>query len=239
MCFLSMIGSAIGAVGSFISGAVSTVGSVCSGIGGTIMSGVKSLGTGLLNCMKIDEHPGLFTMVQQLAGMLGLPAEDRPEELGMKVEQSRENPDDFESIEAYIDHLQKDIQADNEKWDKLSDADKLAYGVVGTALYVKGMEQKSGMDMSAGFLKSASEAVSHGKLSEEGVKNTLESMKERGVKNAGSFSDYMEGKAGPEEHMIVYDSLKEALHKEFPDLSNAELNAKVTHIKDFVQQAKS
>lgn len=53
-----------------------------------------------------------------------------------------------------------------------------------------------------------------------------------------SFSNYMDGKAGMEEQMVIFDSLKEAMHKEFPNLSDADLNIKVTHIKDYMEQDK-
>lgn len=228
------IGAAIGAVGSFISGAVSTVGNICGKIGGTIIGGIHSLANGLIHTVVADKQPGLFEMIRQITGLFGLGGE-RPEIMGMKVEQSRETPNDYKTIQAYIAHLHNDIQVEQEKLDKLSDMDRLAYGAIGAALYVKGMEAKCGMELPADFWKAASKVVNAGKLSNEGMKHTLDEMKERGMKNAESFSNYMDGKANMEEQMMVYDSLKEALRKEFPDLSNAELNTKVTHIKDFMQ----
>ena len=38
--------------------------------------------------------------------------------------------------------------------------------------------------------------------------------------------------------MGVFDSLKEALHKEFPDLSDADLNVKATNIKNSISEDK-
>lgn len=231
------IGAALGAVGSFISGAVSTVGSICSKIGGSIMGGIHSLANGMLRTVVADKQPGLFEMIQQITGLFGI-GRERPDEMGMKVEQSGEKPEDFDSIQAYIDHLHKDIQVDQEKLDKLSDMDRVAYGAIGSALCVKGMEEKCGMELPIDFWKVASKVVHAGKLSDKGMKHTLDGMKERGVKSAESFSNYMDGKASMEEQMAVYDSLKEALHKEFPDLSDADLNVKVTNIKDFIEQDK-
>lgn len=91
------------------------------------------------------------------------------------------------------------------------------------------------MEITVDFLKEAEKIVNSGKMSNEGIKNTLDGMKERGINSTESFSNYMDGKATMEEQMAVYDSLKEALHKEFPDLSDADLNVKVTHINDFMQ----
>lgn len=70
------------------------------------------------------------------------------------------------------------------------------------------------------------------------LKDTMDAMKEKCVRNAESFSNYMDGKASMEEQMVVFDSLKEALHKEFPDLSDADLNVKATNIKNSISEDK-
>ena len=229
------IGSAIGAIGSCISSAVSSIGSICGSISGSIMGGISSLASGLIRHVPditADKPIGIFDMIRQISGIFGV-TKERPEELGMKVAQSRESPEDYESTQAYIDSFDK-IQVDHEKLDNLSPVERLTYGGIGSALCVKAMEEKCGMVLPPDFWKDASKVVEAGKLSEEGVKYTMDAMKERGVKNAESFSNYMDGKANMEEQMVMYDSLKEALHREFPDLSEAELNIKTSHIKDFV-----
>lgn len=230
------IGAAIGAIGSCIGGAISSIGSICGSIGGAVMGGIRSLATGLLGV--ITEQPRIFDTIGLLGKILGIGG-DRPEELGMKIAQGKERPEDFQSIQEYIDHY-KDVEIDKEKLEKLSDEEKLLYGTLGSCAIAKGIEEKLDMKdgLSVDFWKAADKTIGSGKLSPEEMKDTLVGMKERGLKTAEGFSNYMDGKANMEEQMIVFDSLKDALRKEFPDLSDAELNVKTSHIKDFVAENK-
>ncbi len=122
--------------------------------------------------------------------------------LGEKLE-NRKKPKDFDSIEAYIAHLQEDVKLDEKQWAKLSEADRRAYEALGSEL--KALEEECAKETLADVCKAASER---------------------------------EGEFDMKKEVAVYDSLKEALHKEFPDLSDTALKAKVANIKDFVQQAK-
>lgn len=213
--------------------AAATIGSVCGSIGGTIMTTVGSLGAGLLKLGEMVKP--IFEVINKICTVMGIkPAGEDPMELALKAEKSGEKPEDYDSVEAYIEHLRKDIELDKEEINKLTDSEKVMYSAIGCGLYVKNVEERYNMAVTPGFLVSASKAVNSGAMTGEQMKNTMDAMKERGVKNAESFSNYMDGKANMEEQMVMYDSLKEALHREFPDLSEAELNIKTSHIKDFV-----
>ncbi len=213
--------------------AAAAIGSVCGSIGGAVMTSVGTLGTGLLKLGEMVKP--IFELITKICTIIGIkPAGEDPMELALKAEKSGEKPEDYDSVEAYIEHLRKDIELDKEEINKLTDSEKAMYSAIGCGLYVKNMEERYNMAMTPGFWVNASKAVNSGAMTCEQVKNTMEAMKERGVKNTESFSNYMEGKADMEEQMVMYDSLKEALHREFPDLSDAELNIKTSHIKDFV-----
>ncbi len=217
--------------------AAATIGSVCSTIGGAIMTGIGTLGTGLLKLGEIAKP--IFEVINAICTIMGIrqPGED-PMELALKAEKSGEKPEDYDSVEAYIAHLRNDIELDKEEINKLTDSQKIMYSAIGCGLYVKDMEQRYNMTWSLPFWVSASKAVNSGAMTCGQLKNTMDAMKERGVKNTESFSNYMDGKANMEEQMVIFDSLKDALRKEFPDLSDAELNVKTSHIKDFVAENK-
>lgn len=227
-----LVAGAAALCGAF-STAAATIGTVCGSIGGAIMTTVGSLGAGLLKLGEMVKP--IFEFITKICTIIGIkPAGEDPMELAMKAEKSGEKPEDYDSVEAYIEHLRKDIELDKEEINKLTDSEKAMYSAIGCGLYVKNIEERYNMKVTPGFLVSASKAVNSGAMTGEQMKNTMDAMKERGVKNAESFSNYMDGKANMEEQMAVYDSLKEALHREFPDLSEAELNIKTSHIKDFV-----
>ncbi len=232
-----LIVAGITAIAGAISTAAATIGPVCTTIGGAIMTGVGSLGAGLLKLGKILEP--VFELINAISTIIGIkPAGEDPAEIGLKAQKSGERPEDYDSVEAYIAHLRNDIQLDKEELNKLSEADKIMYTTIGSGLYVKNMEERYHMAMSPIYWEKACKAVNSGNMSVEQLKDTMDAMKEKGVKNAESFSNYMDGKASMEEQMVIFDSLKEAMHKEFPDLSDADLNIKVTHIKDYMGQDK-
>lgn len=232
-----MFGLIIGGIAT-IAGAVSTaaatIGTVCSTIGGTIITTVGTIGTEILKLGKWLEP--VLEIINTISTIMGIkpPGED-PAELGLKAQKCGEKPDDYGPVEKYIAHLRNDIQLDKEELNKLSDAEKVMYTAMGSALYIKNMEDRYNMAMPPIYWERAYQAVNSGNMSVGQLKDTMDVMKEKGVKSAESFSNYMDGKANMEEQMMVYDSLKEALRKEFPDLSDADLNIKVTHIKDFMQ----
>lgn len=142
---------AVSAVGSVISGAASAIGSICGSIGGTIIGDIGKLGTGLLNLGEMLKP--ILDVINMISEILGIkPAGEDPAELGLKAHKSDERPEDYDSIEAYIDHLRNDIQLDKEEINNLSDIDKVAYTTMGSALYVKDMEEKYNMVMSPPLL---------------------------------------------------------------------------------------
>lgn len=232
-----MFGAIMSIASGAISAAATAVGTVCSTIGGAIMKGVGELGAGLLQLGKMARP--VLDFINTISTIMGVkPVSEDPAEIGLKAHKCGEIPEDYYSVEEYIKHLRKDIELDKEEVNKLSDKDKLMYTVIGSALYVKNMEEKYDMEMPQSYWEKSYEAVESGNMTAGEVKETLDSMKKNGVKSAESFSNYMDGKANMEEQMVIYDSLKEAMHKEFPDLSDADLNTKVTNIKDFMQQNK-
>lgn len=227
----------IAAVAGAVSTAAATIGTACSTIGGAIMTTVGNIGTGILKLGKWLEP--VLEVINTISTIMGIrPAGEDPAELGLKAQKCGEKPEDYGSVEKYIAHLRNDIQLDKEELNKLSDADKVMCTAMGSALYIKNMEERYNMDMPPIYWERACQAVNSGNMSVGQLKNTMDAMKEKGVKNAESFSNYMDGKAGMEEQMVIFDSLKEAMHKEFPNLSDADLNIKVTHIKDYMEQDK-
>ncbi len=223
-----------GLIGAAIGGICSFVGGVCGAIGGVI----SSVTTGLVALGKVVADP-IMNIINIISTVLGVkPAKEDPAELGLRAKKSDKTPDDFGSNEEYIAHLRNDIQIDKEDLNNLSEREHFECAALGSGIYAGALSERYDMVMDLPVWKAAAKAVESGAMTEGQVKETLDGMKERGVKDAGSFSNYMEGKANMEEQMAVYDSLKEALRKEFPDLSDADLNTKVANIEDAMKQDK-
>lgn len=227
-----------GSVGSAIGGALSSVGSaicsgissVCSGIGGALFSGaggIAALACSIIRPLTTVIEIGgaidvLIAIVSAIAEALGLKDKDETsEELGMKAETADKKPEDFDSIEAYIEYLRNDVQIDKEKLENLSKEDKVKYAAIGTAITIKGIEEKYGIEAPGDFWKTAADL----KLSGEETKQYIETFKQNGITNMKDMSDYIKGVA-PEsgtKPSVVSDSIMAALKQNYPELSEEEL----------------
>lgn len=151
-------------IGSFLSSACSAVcscvGRICSGIagalGGTVLGGaissfVTKIGVVIPGLDIISAVFMIVDVVCKLSEALGIKEKDtdEPDELAMKAEKDDKSPEDFESTEAYVKHLQEDIQLSKEEKEKLnhlSPEERTAYRATGTYLYAKACSEKLGFD---------------------------------------------------------------------------------------------
>jgi hypothetical protein len=151
----SAVGRGLSAIGSAICSGVSSlcsrIGSVA--LGGAVVSFVTKLGIGaIFPAIEIVNTLILVSsVVIKIAETLGLKKEkeDEPDELAMKAEKDYMKPEDFDSTESYIEHLQEDIQLskeEKEKLTKMSPEERSAYRATGTYLYTKAINEKLGFD---------------------------------------------------------------------------------------------
>ena len=161
MGFWSSLGSAVSsglsAIGSAICRGVS---SLCTAIAGTALGGaiggvvsklVTTIGVAFPPLEIINAIIVVASIVSKIAEALGLKdkEKDEPDELAMKAEKSDKKPEDFDSTEAYIKHLQEEIKLTDEEKEKLKNMDdekRSAYRATGTYLYTKCINEKLGFD---------------------------------------------------------------------------------------------
>lgn len=205
MGFFSGLGSALGAV-------CSAVGSFCSSVGGAIMRGVASLAPVLaphinLLCLIVSVLAEIFTEK---------PKEEKPEEIGMKAEKADKKPEDFDSINDYLEYLRKEVQVEPGDLEKLSEEDKMKYQLVGLGLYVKDIEERQELKLDPDFLKVVP------KLKEQGyeaadIANLMQSMKKNGVTDMKQYVDFMKGdlQPGSPERQKMQLSVKDMVEQHF------------------------
>lgn len=247
MGFFSGIASAVGGA---ISGICSAVSSICSGIagafggtflGGAISSFITKIGVVIPGLDIVSAIFMIVDIVCKIAEALGLKDqdEDEPDELAMKAEKDDMTPDEFDSVESYIKHLQQDIQLTKEEREKLqnmSPEERTAYRATGTYLYAKACSEKLGFDDS-GLKKpelvgltvevladlskiqkilSPSEFVVYSKaLQENGM-----GMKE--------FSDYLHNRSADlSTDEKVQSAIVDAMKELSPDISDEAINEKL------------
>lgn len=155
---MGLFGSIISGIGSAISGICSCVGRICSSIagalggtalGGAITSFITKIGLAIPGLDIVSAIFMVVDIVCKLAEALGLKEKDEPDELALKAEKDDKNLEEYDSVEAYIKHLQNDIQLTKEEKEKLNNMsaeERAAYRATGTYLYAKACGEKLGVD---------------------------------------------------------------------------------------------
>ena len=202
----------MGLIASFCSAVCSAVSSVCSSIGGAIMGGVGSLAPVISPWLSIA-----VAVISVLAEIFTeKPKEEKPEELGMKAEIADKKPEDFDSINEYIEYLRQEIKVDAAELEKLSDEERMKYQAVGLGLYVKNIEEKQGMKLDPAFLKVVPEMINLG-YSAQDIGNLMQSMKKNGVNDMKMYPEFMKGELlpGTPERKQVFTSVKYMVEQHF------------------------
>lgn len=200
------------AIGSVCSAVCSAVSSVCSSIGGAIMGGIGSLAPVI--------SPWLSVAVAVISVLAEIftekPKEEKPEELGMKAEQADKKPEDFDSINDYIEYLRQEIKVDAAKLENLSEEERMKYQAVGLGLYVKNIEEKQGMKLDPAFLKVVPEMINLGYTAQD-IGNLMQSMKKNGVSDMKMYPEFMKGELlpGTPERKQVFTSVKDMVEQHF------------------------
>lgn len=200
------------AIGSVCSALCSAVSSVCSSIGGAIMGGIGSLAPVISPWLSIA-----VTVISVLAEIFTeKPKEEKPEELGMKAEQADKKPEDFDSINDYIEYLRQEIKVDDAKLENLSEEERMKYQAVGLGLYVKNIEEKQGMKLDPAFLKVVPEMINLGYTAQD-IGNLMQSMKKNGVNDMKMYPEFMKGELlpGTPERKQVFTSVKDMVEQHF------------------------
>ena len=200
------------AIGSVCSAVCSAVSSVCSSIGGAIMGGIGSLAPVI--------SPWLSVAVAVISVLAEIFTENRRRKsrksLVCKAEQADKKPEDFDSINDYIEYLRQEIKVDAAKLENLSEEERMKYQAVGLGLYVKNIEEKQGMKLDPAFLKVVPEMINLGYTAQD-IGNLMQSMKKNGVNDMKMYPEFMKGELlpGTPERKQVFTSVKDMVEQHF------------------------
>ncbi len=210
--------SACSFIGSVVSSAVSVISSTVSSIGGALASSASSF-------LKIaSPWLGQIIEVIQTVGMLLniLQPKDNIEELGAKAMKADKKPEDFDTNAEYIDYLRNEVKLDQEKFDKATNAEKVARMAVGATIVAKGIEEKKGFDIPLTTWVAMAKLNLEDKAKE--IDSILETFKNGKLED---FVKYTEGKLDAQKEIEIGDSLVEMYKKLEPNMSEKEIEDKV------------
>lgn len=239
----SVVGSACSSIGSALSGALSEGLSLLSGVGREIGERIKSvcesIGPSLLPIATfamslimpeatLAKLSNVCDVVGTVAKLLGVGGDDSPEELGMKMEAADRRPSDFEGVEDYLRYLNDEVKLESDAVDKLTDEDRVAYGLMGAALGVNAVYDKCSIKMTPTFLKD----VVALELPKEEVGAYVKDLAAGGVTNMQDMTNYMRREPLESDKPTVYSSIMGTMRELYPELSDSQLDDKLCEMED-------
>lgn len=214
-------GSFVCSIGSAI---CSAVGSLCSKIGGAVMGGVSSLVSAIAPVIgpvlgpAIKDILSVFVVVISFLAELftDKPEEEKPEEIAMKAEQADKKPENFDSINDYLEYLRNEVKLDPADLEKLTPEKRQTYQLVGLGLYIKNIEEQQGVKLDPDFLKSIPKLKDQGYEAAD-IANLMQSMKNNGVTDMKQYVDFMKGdlQPGSPERQQMQLSVKDMVEQHF------------------------
>ncbi|TMO21490.1 hypothetical protein CWC30_14120 [Pseudoalteromonas sp. S4741] len=148
--------------------------------------------------------------------------EDSLAELGEKAILSEKKPEDFDSINEYIDHLNNNVPFDKDKFDRLDDKELLARSSIGASITLKGINEKLDTVVTPEFMAT----VASQELETKEIVSTIKAYKENDLK-LEDYDLYLNDELTLDETTKHSSALVEAYQKLEPELSIEEIENKV------------
>ena len=191
------------AIGGFVSG-------LCSSIGGAIGGFLGTAATAIAGLVGGPVFGAVVALISAISTIIGLTKKDeKQEELGAKASLSDKKPQDFDSYQAYIDHV-SNIELTPEIKDKLKNDEsfKTECTTMGASLQWYGLNEKIGIMMD---IPSFTKLVESGIKTPEQFQTIANTFKSKEVEP--KISDAIEYKLPMKERTEVLDTLKEGVDK--------------------------
>lgn len=203
---------------SVVSSACSVISSVASSIGSSIVSAATSIASlGISLAAKVSDA------IKSVGISLGIiRPEDTMEELGERAMLSDKKPEDFDSINDYIDHLRNNVVFDKEKFDNLDEKDLLARSSIGASITLKGINEKLDATVTQSFMAKAASQD----LKTDEIIGTIKAYKEKELK-LDDYELYLNDELSLDETTKHSNALVEAYQKLEPELSIDQIENKV------------
>lgn len=227
---------AICSVGSSIVSGVksvcSAIGSACSSIGGAVASGIGTLAQKILELpVKPTIVDAIISLVKVVAELLmDSPKDEKVEDLGAAMKQAEKKPEDFDSINDYIDYLREEIKKGSVKLGQSEGIELFSEKMMGVALLSEGLGEKYGMKPSAEFWGEMGKKVHDGKLEPKEVGSIIQKASQAEVQ-LDNVSNYLKGEEvkgnkKSEVSSVIIDGLKESN----PSLSDLEIDKRFNEL---------
>lgn len=164
--------------------------------------------------------------------VLGIEA-DSADELGIKIAQSEKGVDDFDSIESYITYLKNEIELDKEKFDTLTEEERIAYSITGMTVEAGAIGEKLGVEISADIVEIVAKVAEIGKVVVDAKElvSLITKLKDEGVLNLNDVCDCIDG-TGKSDRLKTGETLVKALDALKPNRGREMLNEVIDEVRE-------
>ena len=187
------------------------IGGICTAIGGAIGGALGITATAIAGLAGGPIFGAVVALISAVSTVMNLTKKDeKQEELGAKASLTDKKPQDFDTYQAYIDHLSNDIKLTPEIKERLKNDEsfKTECTAMGASLQWYGLNKKMGIDMD---IPSLTKLVEVGVKTPEQLQTIADTFKSKEVEP--KISDAMEYKLPMKEKAEVMDTLKEGVDK--------------------------
>lgn len=166
---------------TLITSAITAISKIASTIGPMLAKYtpmiIDTLGKNLPKVVRTLEAIGQFT------SLIG--PKTSAEELGAKAVLSEKTPEDFDTINAYIDYLQTEVNIEESSVD-VSELDSITHKAIGASILLKGIGEKLDADISLTFLSKTADL----ELDEKTIFHIVDSYAQSGL-STSAFTRYL------------------------------------------------
>ena len=161
------------------------------------------------------------------------PEDENAEVMGLKAEKGLAEgikPDDFDSIEEYLDYLNEKIEVDKAEIETLRELEHYKYQAIGSGLYLLGVNQKLNIALTPEFWQ----CIATLGLEVNDVVNIVTGLSKNNFGDGGIIAQYFNGemKPGSEEYRAIYKIVEDVLHSKYPSLSDDAIDEKHQELKN-------
>ncbi|HKM15631.1 MAG TPA: hypothetical protein VJY63_06890 [Marinospirillum sp.] len=196
----------LSAIGGMLTTAFSAMGGAVLSTGGILLDAINR-GLPMVEkifdiALAVGKGVGLFSPEQSECDMY---------ELGMRAERAVDegvHSEQFDSNQAYIDHLREEIELgkeDLDKLDKLSGEDKLKYACIGSAVTIAGIKEKFEIDIPETFWLASTDVG----IGPEQIKPMLDVFEQEQVKP--DIDGFLNGELPSDLQRKIYDLIDSRL----------------------------
>jgi len=205
-------------LGPLISMAISAISAATTTIG----AGLSTMATTLLKIagplLEVVGKTAFDVGVQLLVNSIS------PRELGARAQLSDKKPDNFNSINNYINHLKNDIELDKTKFENMNDTEKLASDAIGLGIIMKGIEEKKGFEIPMNVWVDLAKLDIQNPKEINAILDTFKS-------GLDMFVGYVENKLDENKEIEVGNKLVDMYQKLDPNISKNEIEQKVVSME--------